>query len=178
MRRRSFEVFAALFLICIIGFMGINILYFIGEWYPYQKCSCKFEAVDGSPKERIGLGTDFDYKVEMPDYLRFESGFLKIKPKYDPIMTINESGVQYYAGDPYVDLMIMPQVFGPAQMYVSVLAEDGYWQIPINREFEYIPDRKEPKEIADRYEELLREHETEIRLMLDAAENEWPSVFD
>lgn len=178
MSKRGFEIFAALLLICVIGFMGINILYFIGKWYPYQKCSCEFEAVDGSTKERINLGKDYDYKVEMPDYLKFESGSLKIKPKYDPIMTINESGIQYYDGEPYVDLVIMPQVFGPAQMYVSVLAEDGYWQIPINGDSEYIPDRKEPQEIAEHYKELLKEHETEIRLMLDAAENKWPSVFE
>lgn len=178
MRKRGFEIFAALLLICTIGFMGINILYFIGKWYPYQMCSCEFEAVDGSTKERINLGKDYDYKVEMPDYLKFESGSLKIKPKYDPIMTINESGIQYYDGEPYVDLVIMPQVFGPAQMYVSVLAEDGYWQIPINGDSEYIPDRKEPQEIAEHYKELLKEHETEIRLMLDAAENKWPSVFE
>ena len=178
MRKRGFEVFAALLLVSMIGFMGINILYFIGKWYPYQKCSCEFDCVDGSDKQRIKEGTEFDYRVEMPDYLRFGSGFLKIKPKDDPIMTINESGVQYYAGDPYVDLMIKPQVFGPAQMYVSVLAEDGYWEIPINKDFEYISDRKEPKEIADHYRDLLKEHETEIRLMFDEAQDKWPSVFE
>ena len=178
MRKRGFEIFAALMLICIIGFMGINILYFIGKWYPYQKCSSELGSVSADNDGIIERGIDYDYKIEMPDYLKFESGSLKIKPKNDPIMTINENGFMYSDGEPYIEIIIKPQVFGPAKVMVSVLAEDGLWQMPINDRFEYVPDRKEPKEITDHCKELLKEHESEIRVMLDAAENKWPNVFE
>ncbi len=176
MKRKGFAVFAAAALIAAIIFMGANILFFIAKWYPYRQCMNSMDTM--SRDEGIRNEGHYLYKVKMPTYLGFDSGFLHVGPGDEELPVVTSEGDFLYEGNQYVDLVIRPQVFGPTQMSVSVLTKEGLVHVPINSDVQYLPRLSGSEEENERCRAILRENEDQIRELIDAAEEKWPSVFE
>lgn len=159
-------------------FGGLNLFWYGFKYLPYKKMTDHMTLDDNPEIPRyVFIDDDYIYRVKMPGYLSFDSGFLYIGPNDD------EAAVYISDGDgnlteknkPHVDIFIWPQVFSETRYGLTIYEETYSMQFMTNSLGEYLPDETVSEEELANAQELFEKHKVEILDTLHAAGELWGS---
>ena len=172
---------AVMLLVILLILGGINLFWYLFKYRPYKKMSDRMQFNEDPEMPRYGFVNDrFSFRLKMPAYLSFESGFLYAAPLLE-----DEGAVFYTDADgnmaerniPHSDLFIWPQLFSEAKYGVTVYEESSSAQLMTNGKGEYLPDpdlsEAERADLAG----LFQKHQTEIQELIQAADELWGDVL-
>ena len=163
----------AIILIIVLVFGGINLFWYGFKYLPFKKIADKMQ-LNGDP-EMPRYVCEYDgyvFRVKMPGYLSFQTGFIYAvdKDHVDAAAYIEgENGELVEMNTPHVDLFAWPQVFGDTEYGVTIY-EDTYsvWA-GTNLEEEFLPDESMTDEENALAAELFEKHRSEIHDVMQAA---------
>ena len=168
---------AAVFFLAIVIFGGINLFWYGYKYLPYKRMSEKMQLSGESGRPRY-TATDNGYvfRLKMPGYLDFESGFLYVVRADDEdaaAFFVDENGELTEKNTPHADMFLWPQMFSPTQCRVTIYEEtDSVWAMTDSKA-EFIPDETLSDAENERLSVLFEEHRSEIQAMLRAAADFW-----
>lgn len=166
------KLLIVIIVLVVLLFGSINFIWYQFKYLPYKNIADKMQFNNNSEMPRYTFTDDeYLYRLKMPSYLSFESGFLYIGP-------IDEDAASFVADGegnltekniPHVDMFVWLRVFSETQYGITIYKEDCSFQYMINKDVDLIPDESmsmEEKEIAL---SLIYEHKSEIQDMLQSA---------
>ena len=177
MRDRSIlKRIIVVFALIAVAFGGVNLFWYGFKYLPYRKMTEHMPLSNDSELPRYVFTDDYYmYRVKMPRYLSFDSGFLYIGPNDDEAAAFisDDDGNLTEKNIPHVDMFIWPQMFSETKYGLTIYEETYSVQCMINSRGEYLPDETVPEEERTAVRELFEKHGNEIRDILRAADGSW-----
>ena len=172
---------AVMLLVILLILGGINLFWYLFKYRPYKLMSDRMQFNDDPEMPRYVTEKDgFVYRLKLPPYLSFESGFLYAAP------LIQDGGAEYFTDAegnltekniPHSDLFIWPRMFSEAKYGVTVYEETSSMQLMTNRKGEYLPDPEISEAEREEEAEMFRKHQSEIQELIQASEELWGDVL-
>ena len=161
-----------------VVFGGLNLFWYVSKYLPYKKMTGKM-ALNDDPETPRYVSSDEDYifRVKLPGYLSFDSGFLYVGPNDEEAAAfmVDEDGNLTEMNKPHVDLFIWPQIFSETRYGLTIYEETYSRQFMVNSLGEFVPNGSFSEEEKADAEELFEKHGNEIRDILRAAKEMWGS---
>ena len=161
-----------------VVFVGVNLFWYVFKYLPYQKMTNHMTLSENSELLRYVFTDDkYLYRVKMPGYLSFDSGFIYVGPNDDEaaVFIPDENGILIEKNKPHVDIFIWPQIFSETRYGLTIYEETYSMQFMINSLGEYLPDKDVSEEEKANALELFEKHKDEIQDILRAAKKMWGS---
>ncbi len=168
----------AILILLIIVFGGINLFCYGFKYLPYKRMTGQMALNNDPEKPRYeSADNDYIYRVKLPGYLSFDSGFLYIGPNDEEAAAFvaDEDGNLMEKNKPHVDMFIWPQMFSETRYGLTIYEETYSRQFLINGLGDFLPDESYSEEEKENAEELFEKHEDEIRDIMRAAKEMWGS---
>ena len=162
-----------IFVLIAVVFGGINLFWYSFKYLPYRKMADHMNLDDDSEMPRyVVVDDNYIYRVKMPGYLSFDSGFLYIGPNDDEaaVLISDNSGNLTEKNIPHVDIFIWPQMFSETKYGLTIYEETCSMQVMINSLGEYLPDETVSEDEKTKALELIEKHKDEIQDILHAAD--------
>ena len=157
-------------------FGAVNLFWYGFKYLPYKKMADRMQFNNDSEMPRYVFEDDkYLYRLKMPRYLSFDSGFLYVGPNEEDlaVFIVDEEGNLTEQNVPHVDMFIWPKMFSETVYGVTIYEKTSSRQLIINRLGEYLPDEKITEEEKAENMALFEQHKEEIRDMLQAANELW-----
>lgn len=172
--KRMILMLAAILLI----FGGINAFWYVFKYMPYHKMSEKLEWNEDEELSRYAVEDEkYSYRMKMPPYLSYESGFLYVTPAEadaESGFVIDENGDAIEKNVPHVDMFIWPQMFSDTEFCVTIYEETESYMIPITKTGEYLPNEAYTSAAEqEQYKQLVQKFQSDIQDVLQAAQTMW-----
>ena len=168
-------IIAVILLIAIV-FGGVNLFWYGFKYLPYKKMADKMQFNNDSEMPRY-LCTDdqYMYRLKMPGYLSFTSGFLYVGPNDEEaaVLYADDDGSFSEANKPHVDMFVWPQIFSETQYGITIYEETYSMQFMMNGQGELIPDENMTDEERAEAIMMFEKHKDEIRDIIRAAAELW-----
>ena len=164
------------FSLIAVVFGSVNLFWYGFRYLPYKKMTAQMPLNDDPELPRYLLTDDrYIYRVKMPRYLSFDSGFLYIGPNDDEAAAFisDDDGNLTEKNKPHVDMFIWPQMFSETKYGLTIYEETYSIQCMINSRGEYLPDETVSEEEKANTRELFEKHKSEIQDILRAANELW-----
>ena len=164
------------FVLIAVVFGGINLFWYGFKYQPYKKLTDHMPGNNDPDMPRYVFADDnYIYKVKMPGYLSFDSGFLYIGPNDEEaaVYIPDDNGNLTEKNKPHVDIFIWPQMFSETEYGLTIYEETYSMQFMINSLGEYLPDETVSEEEKAYVLELFETHRDEIQDILRAANELW-----
>ena len=168
----------AILILLIIVFGGINLFWYGFKYLPYKRMTGQMTLNNDPEKPRYeSADNDYIYRVKLPGYLSFDSGFLYIGPNDEEAAAFvaDEDGNLTEKNKPHVDMFIWPQMFSETRYGLTIYEETYSRQFLINGLGDFLTDESYSEEEKENAEELFEKHEDEIRDIMRAAKEMWGS---
>ena len=178
MRKKSLaKRIIAIFLLIVLIFGGINLFWYGFKYLPYKHMAENMQLSDdmGRPKYTYTDG-EYVYRLKMPGYLSFGSGFLYVVRKDNEdaaAFVADEEGNLTEKNTPHVDIFIWPKMFSETQYGVTIYEETDSVCVVTNSRMQFIPDESLSDEENDRLYALFEAHKDEIQELIKAAVQFW-----
>lgn len=177
MRGRSvLKRIIVVFALIAVVFGGVNLFWYGFKYLPYRKMTGHMPLSNDPELPRYVFTDDhYMYRVKMPRYLSFDSGFLYIGPNDDEAAAFisDDDGNLTEKNIPHVDMFIWPQMFSETEYGLTIYEETYSMQCMINSLGEYLPDETVSEEEKANTLELFEKHKAEIQDILRAANELW-----
>lgn len=164
-------------LVLAAALLSAFILFWYGfKYLPYRRMSESMQFNSDSERPRyVYTDEQYLYRLKMPGFLSFESGFLYVGPADETAasFTVDEKGDLTEKNVPHVDMFIWPRIFSEAGYGVTVYEETYSRQFLMNGRGEYLPDENVSKEETEEALALFEKHKDQIRDVLRAADGLW-----
>ena len=157
-------------------FGAVNLFWYGFKYLPYKKMADRMQFNNDSEMPRYVFEDDkYLYRLKMPRYLSFDSGFLYVGPNEEDlaVFIVDEEGNLTEQNVPHVDMFIWPKMFSETVYGVTIYEKTSSRQLIINRLGEYLPDEMITEEEKAENMALFEQHKEEIRDMLQAANELW-----
>lgn len=168
-----------IFVLIAVVFGGINLFWYGFKYLPYRKMADHMNLDDDSEMPRyVVVDDNYIYRVKMPGYLSFDSGFLYIGPNDDEaaVLISDNSGNLTEKNKPHVDIFIWPQMFSETKYGLTIYEETYSMQVMINSLGEYLPDETVSEDEKTKALELIEKHKDEIQDILHAEDELWGGI--
>lgn len=153
------------------------ILFWYGfKYMPYRRMAEKMQPDNGFERPRyVYMDDQYLYRLKMPGYLSFESGFLYVGPADEKAatFTVDENGSMTEENVPHVDMFIWPQIVSSPLYGVTIYEENWSRQYMMNGQGEYLPDESVSNQDREEALALFEKHRSEIHDVLQAANALW-----
>lgn len=200
---RIMSICASVLLVC---FLVLNAIWFPAKYFPYKSLCKNFDRnPDGGKGDEYTMQSgDYVFRMNMPDYLSFEGGFLSVEPAsrkailaataLEPIVYGEDARTgqdeipqSLFEPEPGI-LFIWPQPFGETKFGIMIcqrrtpqLNESLLFQFYISKDLEFLDTKNTrqddtPEEIQQKHE-IYAAHLDEARELMDAAKKQWPELF-
>ena len=128
--------------VILVIFGGINVFWYVFKYMPYKKMSQKLEWNGDEEIPRYTYKDEkYSYRLKMPPYLSYKSGFLYVTPieaDEESGFSIDENGDTIEKNVPHVDMFIWPQMFSDTEFCVTIYEETESYMISITKTGEYL----------------------------------------
>lgn len=162
-----------------VGLFAALCLFWYGFKYsPYRKMTENMQFNNDSEKPRYVYTDDqYLYRLKMPGFLSFESGFLYVGPADETAasFTVDENGDLAEQNIPHVDMFIWPRIFSEPEYGVTIYEEDWSRQFMMSSRGEYLPDEDMSQEDLEDARDLFEKHRDQIVDVMQAADALWGS---
>ena len=163
-------------LLAVLVFLGVSLFWYGFKYRPYKKCVEKMSLDNDSETPRYtAVKGNYQYRVKMPRFLSFESGFLYVGPVEElSSFVVDEEGNMTEKNTPHVDMFIWPKLFSGADYGVTLYEETYSEQVFVDRDGKLLGgnhDMSEQEETA--LKELYEKHRDEVQDMFLAAADFW-----
>ncbi len=163
-----------------VVFGGLNLVWYGFKYLPYKRMAGKMQ-LDGNFQMPRYVYTDETYlfRLKMPGYLSFESGFLYVGPKDEnaAVFVPDAQGGLREKNIPHVDAFIWPQPFSEPQYGVTIYEKTYSVQYMMNGAGELLPDSSMSEAERAEASALFERHRDEILDVLRAASGMWGVHF-
>ena len=168
----------AVIVLIVIVFGGINLFWYGFKYLPYKKMADNMQFNNDSEMPRY-LCTDdnYAYKLKMPGYLSFDSGYLYVGPNDEDaaLLIEDDNGDIVEQNIPHVDMFVWPQMFSGTKYGITIYEETFSKQFMINSLGEYLPDENTSEEEQADDRAWFEKHKDEIQDVMRAAHELWGS---
>ena len=170
--------FLFLILLAVFLFGAVSLFWYGFKYLPYRRMAASMLFNSDYEKPRYVYTDDqYLYRLKMPGFLSFESGFLYVGPADETAasFTVDENGNLKEQNFPHVDMFIWPQLFTSPLYGVTIYEEDWSGQFMMNAQGEYLPDEDMSQEDLEEVRALFEKHRDQIRDIMRAADALWGS---
>ena len=167
-----------LILLAVFLFGAVSLFWYGFKYLPYRRMAASMLFNSDYEKPRYVYTDDqYLYRLKMPGFLSFESGFLYVGPADETAasFTVDENGDLKEQNFPHVDMFIWPQLFTSPLYGVTIYEEDWSGQFMMNAQGEYLPDEDMSQEDLEEVRALFEKHRDQIRDIMRAADALWGS---
>ena len=177
------RVLKRLLTVCILAFAvfaGIVLFWYGFKYLPYRNAAGKMQLDGDSERPRYtAVSGEHLFRIKMPGFLSFESGFLYVGPADElAAFVVNEDGTLTEKNVPHVDMFIWPKIYSGAEYGVTLYEESYSVQILVDGRGELlsgVDGMSGPDGAALR--ELYEKHRDEIQDVFSAAKDFWGDDF-
>lgn len=174
-RRVLKRILAAIVLAAFL-FGAVSLFWYGFKYLPYRRMAASMQFNSDYEKPRYVYTDDqYLYRLKMPGFLSFESGFLYVGPADETAssFTVDENGEMTERNTPHVDMFIWPGVLSETGYGVTIYEENASFQFMMNGRGEYLPEEGISEEEREEVQALFEKHMEQIRDVLEAADALW-----
>lgn len=165
------------FILAAVVFAGVSLFWYGFKYLPYRNAAGKMQ-LNGNPEmpRYMAVSRDHLFKIKMPSFLSFESGFLYVGPADEQAAAfeVDEDGGLIEKNVPHVDMFIWPKIFSGAEYGITLYEENYSRQIMVDSSGAFLSgvDSLSEAEVNE-LRELYEKHKDEIREVISAAKDFW-----
>ena len=176
-KKRILKGIAAVLIVAAVAFAGVCLFWYGFRYLPYHRLTERMQP-EGNPEmpRYCAESGDYRFRIKMPAFLSFESGFLYVGPAEELAgFVMEDDGTLTERNVPHVDMFIWPKILSGAAYGVTLYGEDFSEQVIVDRDGEFLEGVSGRDEAELR--ELCAEHRDEIRDIMAAARDFWGDDF-
>lgn len=164
-----------LFLVIALFFTVINVFWLISVNLPYSKYCRKLDKTeeDGMIYYEKTVD-DYFFTVKRPGYMDF-TGYLTVGDKNGSWININESGEITGSSELYIELNIIPDVWGNFRyrLWFSDEQNDIDYFVFIDKDYNYLPSKTATDKVIATKSKIVKDNMDEIKRLMTAADTMW-----
>ena len=180
----SKKILMRILIVCILAavvFVGVVLFWYGFKYLPYRNAAGRMQLnTDPEMPRYMEVSGDHLFKIKMPKFLSFESGFFYVGPADEMAAAFveNDDGTLSEKNVPHVDMFIWPGIFSGAEYGVTLYEETYSEQIMVDGSGEFLSGAGGPSEAEETVlRKLYEKHRAEIQEIISAAKDFWGSDF-
>ncbi len=175
-RKKLLRLILAVCVSAAVVFAGVSLFWYGFRYLPYKNAAGRMQPDSDQEIPRYtAVSGDYLFRIKLPKFLSFESGFLYVGPADElAAFIVNDDGSVTEKNVPHVDMFIWPKIFSEAGYGVTLYEESSSEQILVDGRGEFlsgVDSMSGSDEAALR--ELYGKHREEILDVISAAKDFW-----
>ena len=143
------KLIVTVLLVITVIFCAVNLFWYGCKYLPYKKMADKMRPGDDPEMPRYSYTDDnYLFRLKMPKYLSFASGFLYVGPNDEEaaVLYADDNGNLSETNKPHVDMFVWPQIFSRTRYGITIYEETYSMQFMMNGQGELLPDENMTEE--------------------------------